>query len=152
MRELPHAVLHPASVKFRFQSLHLFSDINDSFEHICSLSFYADFFAAAHGPEAFFEIIVLRSAEPVHVTVSAMMVRNHQPPAGDDASCASEIQRNDSIGYGRAVRIRVVYLIGGELQSALLHFLFKGGVNGIYHPHAFIRNGILAAGQGSQYK
>ena len=75
-----------------------------------TLALDVDFLIGMHCPETILEVIVLRSAELVDITVCAVMVRDHQTVVGNDASGAAEFQRNDCVGNGCSWCIGIVDL------------------------------------------
>ena len=123
------------SLKFLYFICH----IQHSLEKIYLLVFYIDLLVRPHGPESFFQIVVLRSAESVDIAVCTMVVGYQKALVRDHASCTAECHRNDCIRHRGTRRIRIVYLSGRKLKSSLDHLLLQRSIDGIDHPHTLIR-------------
>ena len=82
----------------------------------------------------------------MHVTVCAMMVGDDEAVVGNDASGASEIQREHRVLEGSALSVRIVYLVGIEFQALGLHVCLQGLGDGMDHPHALVR----VSGEGTE--
>ena len=83
------------------------------------------------------------------IAVCAMVVGDEKSVVGNDASGTSEGHGNYGISDSRAWSIGVVYLSCRKLKTSFLHLLLQCRINGMYHPHALIGHGAIAACHGS---
>ena len=84
-------------LKVLLDLLYFLCHVIDPFKEICALALEMFFLICTESPESLFEVVLLRCAESVDVSVGAVMVGYYQSPVGDDTCRAAEAQRHYGI-------------------------------------------------------
>ena len=99
------------------------------------------FFLEAHGPEPIGQDVILDGAKPLNRAVSTVVVGEHETLAGDELGRAAAPVEGDD-GVLQTGLVQGVDVLGGQVQSHLLHLGFVDALEHVEEPHALIGAGV----------